>query len=79
MQILVVIPIKPYEAWVAMCDPKRPEYLWLKNGIITRSGNGRREVQIPCDAKRAKQIMEYAARACPEVAPFIKRITNPQI
>jgi hypothetical protein len=70
MEIMVVIPIKPYEAWISMCDPKRPEYLWLKNGIIARSRYGRREVQIPCNAKREKEIMEYAARACPEVVPL---------
>ena len=77
MKIMVVIPMKPYRFWLARCEPTRAEYLWLKNGIIARNGDGREEVQILCDNERAKLIMDYAARACPEVLPYIQRIANP--
>ena len=74
---MVVIPMKPYKIWLARCEPARREYLWLKNGIIARSGDGREEVQILCDTERADAIVNYAARACPEVLPYIQRLASP--
>lgn len=77
MKTMVIIPMKSYKFWLTRCEPTLPEYLWLKNGIIARSGDDREEVQILCDHERVKAIIDFAARSCPEVVSYIKRIANP--
>ena len=78
-KIMVVIPLRPYKVWIARCEPQSPQYRHLTNGIIVRRADGQEEVQILCDEKRARDILDYAARVCPEVAPFITRITDSEI
>ena len=69
--IMLHIPMVTYEILLEACDPSLPEYELLKNGLVMRDQQGNQEVQVLTDKAGAKQIMEFAATACPEVIPFI--------
>jgi len=75
--IMLHIPMVTYEILSEACDPSLPEYELLKNGLVMRNQQGNQEVQVLTDKAGAKQIMEFAATACPEVIPFIKVISEP--
>ena len=44
----------------------------LKNGIVVRDSEGNEVVQILCDRKGAKMILEMVARSCPEALLHIQ-------
>ena len=75
--IMLHIPMVTYEILSEACDPSLPEYELLKNGLVMRNQQGNQEVQVLTDKAGAKQIMEFAATACPQVIPFIKVISEP--
>ena len=70
IEIMFHIPMVTYEILLEACDPSLPEYELLKNGLVNQ------EVQFLTDKAGAKQIMEFAATACPEVLPFVKAISR---
>ena len=70
IEIMFNIPMVTYEILLEACDPSLPEYELLKNGLVNQ------EVQFLTDKAGAKQIMEFAATACPEVLPFVKAISR---
>jgi hypothetical protein len=77
MEIMVNIPMVSYEDMLKRCDPSRPEYELLKNGLVMRNQEGHQEVRVLTDEDGAKQITDFAARACPEVLPSVAVISEP--
>jgi hypothetical protein len=75
VQVMLVIPLKPYKIWLARVEPTRPEYRWLTNGVIVQNGEGQ-EVQIPCDDALAQQITGLARREIPEILPYMKLVAD---
>jgi hypothetical protein len=75
MEMMVVIPLEAYNAMLDKCDTSRAEYALLKNGVIVRNSEGKEQVEIICDANKAKQIVNFAATDCPELSPFINIIS----
>jgi hypothetical protein len=76
IEIMFNIPMVTYEILLEACDPSLPEYELLKNGLVMRNQQGNQEVQFLTAKAGAKQIMEFAATACPEVLPFVKAISR---
>lgn len=74
MNILIEIPAEHYDLFVAECDIKSREYSILKNGIIAKDRNSGdpRVIQILCDEKEAKMLLDAAMRLYPAVMPTIK-------
>lgn len=75
METTITIPLESYNLWLNRCADGSQEYVLLKNGVIDRDAQGRKHVQILCDAKTAKVLMECAERLCPEVVKQIQQIT----
>ena len=71
------IPRDAYERLIALCDPKKPEYGWLRSGIIDINPEGGQRVRILCDPKRAKHLYDYAVRISPEAATSMRRVPVP--
>lgn len=56
---------------------RKVEYELLKNGLVMRNQEGHQEVRVLTDEDGAKQITDFAARACPEVLPSVAVISEP--
>ena len=67
MEMMVIIPMEPYQAMLATCDYTRPEYSLLRNGVVRRNREANEEVEILCDAAGAKRMMDFAATGSPDI------------
>ena len=71
---LVIIPLDAYNALMKKCAECYLEYPVLKNGFIIRNAEGQQEVHLACDSARA--IVIFAEEHCPEVAPYMRTVTD---
>jgi len=72
MKILVDIPIEEYNNLVQRCDPSRPEYEILKNGMITRA-RAEAAVEILCALNQAEALLVLANTVYPHAAPHVEK------
>lgn len=76
MKVLIEIPQKHYDQFVAACDRKSPEYILLKNACIChdRTYPSVRWVQILCEEQQADMLREAAMNCFPKAAPIIGKM-----
>ena len=72
MKIMVVIPIEQYNAFLSKVESSRPECQILKNGVITRSEDGAKVVEIACDLQTVERLLDLAARVYAGAAAAIQ-------
>jgi len=72
MKITVVMPIERYNSLLKECEPLRPEYAVMVNGIITRGGDQRTTVQFLCDLEQAEKLLDFARQTHPDAASSIE-------
>ncbi len=68
MKVQVTIPMGIYKVLETKCEPERPEYLVLKNGLIQED---RRAVNILCGGERASSLVAWARQQVPYGAYLI--------
>jgi hypothetical protein len=71
MKVLVKIPMNHFDGLLKKCDLARPEYLILKNGVITRNNDDLGIAEISCQLVSAKRLFELAVEIYPDAAPYI--------
>ena len=71
MKILVVMPIDRYNSFLKQCEPSRPEYGVMLNGVIKRERE-QATVEILCDLGQAEKLLDLARQIHPAAAPSIE-------
>lgn len=80
MNVLVSVPIAPYQALLGRCLLASREYAVLKNSVINHVPTNRREgniVEILCEVDDAKLILDLAKRVYPTAVPYIEEAISP--
>ena len=72
MKVLVRIPVNHWEGFLNQCDLARPEYLFLKNGVIRRDKDDLEVAEISCQLVSARRLFELALEIYPDAAPYIE-------
>ena len=75
MKVMLVIPKQYYMVFLGHSARLWPEYRTLKSGILVNDETGQ-QVQILCDSKRLRLIMNFARRVCSDVIPHIRQIDD---
>ena len=74
--MIIEIPLDPYDRLLAQCDPASREYEILKNGLIVRhskDGHYERVVEILSEMQDAKLLLALAQKICPDAVPAIAK------
>jgi len=61
-----------YNNLVQRCDPSRPEYEMLKNGLIIRDREQRTAVELLCDIDEATLLLDLARQMYPDAAVHVQ-------
>jgi hypothetical protein len=72
MKFLVNIPMDEYNNLVQRCDPSRPEYEMLKNGLIIRDREQRTAVELLCELDEATLLLDLASQIYPKAAVHVQ-------
>jgi hypothetical protein len=72
MKITVVMPIERYNSLMKECEPLRPEYAVMVNGVIMREGDQQTTVQFLCELEQAKKLLDFARQTHPAAASSIE-------
>ena len=76
MAILVSMPVEIYDGLLKKCSALSREYLILKNGVVRRDREDNTrppEVEILCEAPRAKFLRDFATLVYPDAVPYIEK------
>jgi hypothetical protein len=67
VKVIIEIPIECYLLLMTRFGVQCPQYLMLKNGVITHEADDKEVVEVRCDSDCAKLVLEKVANVCPEV------------